>query len=136
MKKQHLSAVLTLICLVGLGVGARAEDKTEVVDVPFEFVAGGKTLSAGTYSVNRVSSAHEPSLIILIRSRQQAVYLHPVAFDGVSGEDTQLNFEHVGDKYLLNKIKTSAGIYTIGAAVTEMGQKRSHDAGMSSSGTD
>ena len=45
MKKQPLIAVLTLTCFLGLGVCARAEDKPEVVNVPFEFVAGGKILS-------------------------------------------------------------------------------------------
>jgi hypothetical protein len=136
MKKQHLTAVLTLICLLGLGVGARAEDKPEVVNVPFEFVAGGKILSGGTYSVSRVSSAHDPRLIILIRSREEGVYLHPVAFDGASGEDAQLNFEHVGDKYFLSKVKTSAGVYTIEDAVTKVVQKKARHEGMSSSGTD
>jgi len=136
MKKQHLIAVLTLICLLGLGVGARAEDKPEVVNVPFEFVAGGKILSGGTYSVSRVSSADDPRLIILIRSRAEGVYLRPVAFDGASGEDAQLNFEHLGGKYFLSKVKTSAGVYTIGSAVTKVAQKKARHEGMSSSGTD
>ena len=135
MKKQRLTAALALICLVGLSVGARAENKTEVVNIPFEFVAGGKTLSPGTYSVSRVSLAYEPSLILLIRSRDEAVYVHPVAFNDASDEEAQLNFEHVGDKYLLSKVRTSEGVYTIGDAVTKMGQKRAHDVGMSSSGT-
>jgi len=135
MKKQHLTAVLTLICLLGLGLGARAEDKPEVVNVPFEFVAGGKMLSGGTYSVSRVSSPNDPRLVILIRSREEGVYLQPIAFDGASGEDAQLNFEHVGDKYFLSKVKTSAGVYTIGDAVTQVAQKKAHHEGMSSAGT-
>ncbi len=135
MRKQYLTAVLTLICLLGLGVGALAEDKSEVVDVPFEFVAGGKVLSGGTYSVSRVSSASDPRLIILIRSREEAVYLRPIAFDGVSG-DAQLNFEHVGDKYFLSKVKTSTGVYTIGDAVNKVAQKKAGHEAMFSSGTD
>jgi hypothetical protein len=125
MNNQYLTAFLSLVCLFGLSVVARAEDKTEVVNVPFEFVAGGKTLSAGTYSVSRLSSADEPGLIILIRSREEAVYLHPVAFAGASGEDARLNFEHVGDKYLLNKVRTSAGIYTFEATATKMARNAS-----------
>jgi hypothetical protein len=82
-----------------------------------------------------VSSAYDPGLIILIRSREDAVYLHPVAFDGASGEDAQLNFEHVGDKYFLNKVRTSAGVYTIGPAVTQVAQKKVRHEAMPSSGT-
>jgi hypothetical protein len=110
-------------------------DKTEVVNVPFDFVAGGKILSGGTYSVSRVSSAHDPRLVILIRSREQGVYLHPVAFDSASGEDAQLNFEHVGDKYFLSKVKTSAGVYTIEAAATKVAETKARHGQLSSSGT-
>jgi hypothetical protein len=56
MKKSYLTAVLTLTCLLGLGISARAQDTEEVrVNVPFEFVAGGATLPAGTYTAGRVS---------------------------------------------------------------------------------
>jgi hypothetical protein len=134
MKKQYLTAVFTLICLLGLGVGALADDKSEVVNVPFEFVAGGKILAGGTYSVSRVSSASDPRLIILIRSREEAVYLRPIAFDVVSG-DAQLNFDHVGDKYFLSRVKTSAGVYTIGDAVTQVAQKKAGHESTFSSGT-
>jgi hypothetical protein len=63
------------------------------------------------------------------------VYLQPVAFDGASGEDAQLNFEHVGDKYVLNKVKTSAGVYTIEAGMTKVAQKKARHERMSSFGT-
>lgn len=133
---QRLAAVLTLVCLLGLAVGVRAEDKPEVVNVPFEFVAAGRILSGGTYSVSRVSSADDPRLVILIRSRKQGVYLHPVAFEGASGEDAQISFEHVGDQYLLSKVKTSTGIYTIEAAVTKVAATKTRHEELSSSGTD
>jgi hypothetical protein len=48
--------LLTLTSLFGLGASAVALEQREVVvTVPFDFVAGGKTLPAGTYTV-RVSS--------------------------------------------------------------------------------
>ena len=56
MKKSSLSVVLTLTCLLGLGVGARAQDVNKIVsNVPFEFVAGGVTLPAGTYTLGGLS---------------------------------------------------------------------------------
>jgi hypothetical protein len=49
MKTSYFTAVLTLTCLLGLGISARAQDTEGVrVNVPFEFVAGGATLPAGT----------------------------------------------------------------------------------------
>ena len=56
MKKTYLTAVLTLACMLGVGISARAQDTEGVrVKVPFEFVAGGATLPAGTYTVGRLS---------------------------------------------------------------------------------
>ena len=56
MKKSFFTVVLTMTCLLGLGISAHAQDASGVVvKVPFEFVAGAKTLPAGTYSVGRVS---------------------------------------------------------------------------------
>lgn len=111
MKKAYLTVVLTLTCLLGLGISARAQAASGVVvTVPFEFVAGGKTLPAGTYSVGRVSAAVHPGLII--RSNDNGALVLPTVFEGTPGEQSKLGFEHVGDKYFLSKVETRAGIYT------------------------
>ena len=50
MKKQYLTILFTLICVLGLGLRARAqEEDTVVTNVPFDFVVGDKVLPAGTY---------------------------------------------------------------------------------------
>jgi hypothetical protein len=113
MRKQLLSGVLTLGCLLGLSLGAQAESENRVVtNVPFEFVAAGATLPAGTYTVDRVSTASDSHLII--RNSEHGVFLLPVSFGGASVEGALLSFEHVGNKYFLSKVKTPAGVYTIG----------------------
>jgi hypothetical protein len=49
MKKQYLTVLFTLICVLGLGLGARAqEEDTVVAKVPFDFVVGGQVLPAGS----------------------------------------------------------------------------------------
>jgi hypothetical protein len=64
MKKSYFIAVLALACVLGLGGSSRAQDaSTIVVHVPFDFVAAGAALPAGTYSVGRVSDS-QPSLFI------------------------------------------------------------------------
>ena len=134
MKKLYLTVVLTLTFLLGLGISARAQDVDKVaVNVPFEFVAGGQTLPAGTYSVSRVSDQAFPALVI--RSYDNSAFLLPIVFDGAPADHAQLTFRQVEDKYFLSKIETPVGVYTIRTPreMTELAQKR-HD-GMSSSGS-
>ena len=135
MKKSYLIAVLTLTCLLGLGISARAQDTEGVrVNVPFEFVAGGTTLPAGTYTVARVSPG--TSQILSIRSYNDGVMFLPIEFDGAATGQAKLDFEHVGDKYFLSGIETSAGVYTIGLPRAMVALAQTKDQGTtSSSGT-
>jgi hypothetical protein len=115
MKKSYLTVVLTLSCLLGLGISAHAQDVDKIaVKVPFEFVAGGQTLPAGTYTVSRVSP--EVNRALVIRSNDNSVFMLPLFFDGnpvsvngVSADRAELGFEHVGDKYFLTDVETLAG---------------------------
>ena len=135
MRKQLLSAVLALTCVLGLGLGAQAESDNRVVtNVPFEFVAAGATLPAGIYTVDRVSTPSDSHLII--RNSEHGIFLLPASFDGASVQGALLSFEHVGNKYFLSKVKTLAGVYTIGTprALTTAAQKKTVD-GESSTGT-
>ena len=135
MKNSYSAVVLTLTCLLGLGISARAQDVDKVaVKVPFEFMAGGQTLPAGTYNVTRASDQAFPALII--RSSDNSAFLLPMFFDGVSADEAELGFEHVRDKYFLSKIETPAGVYAIRTPrpMTQVAQMKDQGA-MSSSGT-
>ena len=130
MKKSLSAVVLTLTCLLGFGISARAQNLDKVVvNVPFEFVAGGQTLPAGGYSVSRVSDQAFPALVI--RSHANNAFLLPLFFDGVSADHAGLRFEHVGDKYFLSEVKTPAGVYAIRTprAMTQVAQMKDHDTG-------
>jgi len=118
MKRSYLTAVLMLTCLLGVGESARAQDTDAVVvSVPFEFVAGGATLPAGEYRINRASPGVNRELAIRGYDKGGA-FLFPLAFDEVTVADNEptLSFEHVGGKYFLSKIKTLSGIYTMPAS--------------------
>lgn len=113
MKRSYLAAVLTLACVLGIGVSARAQDTDGVVvTVPFEFVAGGATLPAGEYKVSRVTSNINRELAIRGFDNGGA-FLLPVSFDGVTSDKSALSFEHVGNKYFLSDIITEGGVYTL-----------------------
>jgi len=129
MKKSYMAAVLTLACVLGIGVSARAQDTDAVVvTVPFEFVAGGATLPAGEYRVSRVTPGINRQLAIRSFDNGGA-FLLPVAFDGVTSDKPTLSFEHVGGKYFLSGIKTEGGVYTLALPRKQiaLAQTNTHD---------
>jgi hypothetical protein len=128
MKISYLTAVFTLTCVLGVGISARAQDTEGVgVNVPFEFVAGGATLPAGTYTVGRVS--HEPYSSLAISGYGQFAFLLPVTIDGPRAEQPKLSFEHLGDKYFLRELHTPGGIYAFALPRTMVALAQMKDQG-------
>jgi len=115
MKKQYLTVLFTLICVLGLGLGTHAqEEDTVVTKVPFDFVAGGKVLPAGTYRVSRVApGSGSRELEMRSYETRASVFVIPTAFDDVESGNAQLSFEHLGDEYFLSAIETPIGTYAI-----------------------
>jgi hypothetical protein len=115
MNKQYVTVLFTLICVLGLGLGARAqEEDTVVTKVPYDFVAGGKVLPAGTYRVSRVHPrAGSRELEISSYETRESVFVIPTVFDDVQTGRALLNFEHLGDKYFLSAIVTPIGTYAV-----------------------
>jgi hypothetical protein len=140
MKKSSLAVVLTLSCMLGLGLSARAQDVDKLaVNVPFDFVAGGEALPAGTYSVSRVSPDISRSLAI--RNNENSVFVMPMFFDGSpvsvnggSADHAELGFEHAGDKYFLSKVQIPGGVYAFRTprAMTQVAQMKNHGTASSS----
>jgi|ERR1700722_1340429 len=118
MKKSYLAAVLMLMCLLGTGVHAHAQDiDAVVVNVPFEFVAGAAALPAVDYRVSRLNPVVNRELAISGYKKGTA-FLLPLTFDGggVPANQPTLSFEHLGGKYFLTQIKTTGGVYTMTAS--------------------
>ena len=114
MKTSYFTAVLTLTCLLGLGLRAHAQDASGVVvNVPFEFVAGAKTLPAGTYSIGRLAPGIHPALFIDSKDSGTSALVLPSVPDGVSSGQTALSFERVGNQVFLSKVETPAGVYIV-----------------------
>ena len=115
MKKQYLTILFTLICVIGLGLRARAQgEDTVVTKVPFDFVVGGKVLPAGTYRVSRAQRyTGSRELEITSYETRASVFVIPTVFDDVQSGSAKLNFEHLGDNYFLSAIETPIGTYAI-----------------------
>ena len=137
MKKQYASILLTLTCVLGLGVGAEGQSQREViVTVPYEFVASGKTLPAGTYTVTRVSEDRFGGLIISSYENRSSVVVMPNEFEGYPSDNIKVSFKQIGDVHFLSKIETANGAYNIPvphSATMVAGVKQHGD--MSASGT-
>jgi hypothetical protein len=142
MKNAYLTIALTLICSLGFGITASAQDDLDKIaaKVPFDFVAGGKTLPAGTYSVSRVSPEASPTLVIR-SSNDDSVFVIPMFVDrnaapvnGGTASQAGLVFEHVGDKYFLSQVETIGGVYAlrIPQPTTQVAQTKDHGNGSSS----
>ena len=135
MKKQYLTVLFTLICVLGLGLGARAQQQdTIVTNVPFDFVAGGKVLPAGTYRARRINTSGSRELEISSYAARTGVLLIPAVFDASQAGHAQLNFEHVGNKYFLSAIETPIGTYDITIPPSAIELARMEQQGTSSSG--
>jgi hypothetical protein len=113
MKKYGRSFVAFTL-LLGLGVAANAETRGVQVSVelPFKFVAGGRTLPAGAYTVKRNSD--QPFGILLITSRDTgtSVFVNPSEMEDASDYKPNLTFDKVGDQHFLSAIQTENYVYT------------------------
>ncbi|MGA8623104.1 MAG: hypothetical protein WB660_31830 [Candidatus Sulfotelmatobacter sp.] len=136
MRTSFFTAVLTMTCLLGLGINAGAQDADKVtVTVPFAFVAGGTTLPAGEYTANRINPGVNRELAI--RSfGQTGVFVIPMVFDNASAGQPKFTFDHIGGQYFLSTVETLEGVYTFGIPKAMVTLARVKDQGtVSPSGT-
>ena len=133
--KQSLASVLLLITgLFGLAAGARAQTRQVIVKIPYEFMAGGRTLPAGTYTVNRLSDDGLARLSI-VNYEQRSGVLVLVQFENRPADDTKVRFERVDDTYYLSSIVTPNGVYTLSLPHSVfLSAKSAHSNGVSASG--
>jgi len=136
MNKQYLTVLFTLICVLGLGLGARAQEEDIVVsNVPFDFVVGGKVLPAGNYRVSRVYPASgSPELEIRSHETRASVFVIPTVFDDAQTGHAQFNFEHLGDSYFLSAVETPIGTYAIDIPPSDIKLAQTQQQGGSRSG--
>ncbi|MGA7926585.1 MAG: hypothetical protein WCA20_11340 [Candidatus Sulfotelmatobacter sp.] len=114
MKKQYFAVLSTLICVLGFGLGARAQggEDTVLAKVPYDFVVRGQVLPAGTYRVSRIDTSSRTLEMSSSETGASAFFI-PTFFDDAQTGHAQFSFEHVGDKYFLSAIETPIGTYSI-----------------------
>jgi nitrate reductase beta subunit len=114
MKKQCMRALCALIAVTGLGVAVHAQaiDRIEV-KVPFQFVAAGKVLPAGKYTISRALEANGGRVLLLTSFENRAsVFIMPSQFESDPSEKVSLTFKQVVDHYVLTLIQTGDHAFT------------------------
>jgi|SRR5215470_11727747 len=128
--KRYFAVLFALTCVLTLALSVRAQgEDTVVATVPYDFVAGGAVLPAGTFRVSRIDTGGERSLQITSYETGVSAFLLPTMFAEAPAEQPQLTFETIGDKHFLSKIQTTNGVYTIALprSATELAQKEHHE---------
>ena len=110
--KKYTRTLVAITFLLGLGVAANAETRTEInVTLPFEFVAGKTTLPAGQYIVKHISN--QPLNVLMITSYDggASVFVNPITMEDASNYKPNVTFRTVGDRHLLSGIQTANYVY-------------------------
>lgn len=139
MKKNYIRFVTAFLGLAALGAAARGQVSDQlVVNIPYEFVAAGKTLPAGTYRVNRLNAQNNRELIISSFENRAAVLVLSSEVDTARAEQPGVSFQHVGDQHFLSKIETAEHVFTIPvsrSAVLETATRDHSNPSVGASGT-
>jgi hypothetical protein len=115
MKKLSYARILVAIVgLLGMGMAAHAEVRGEVVvTLPFDFVAGGKSLPAGTYTVSTFTNDKYDGLLLFNYDARASVFVRPSEIDTAASDKPEVSFEQAGDQHFLSTIRTVHDIYNI-----------------------
>ena len=93
-------------------MAAQAESRTEiVVTLPFEFVASGKTLPAGTYTAGRLTNVGLGELRLTNRATGTSVFVLPDDVESSSANKPKVIFKQVGNQHFLSAIQTADDVY-------------------------
>jgi hypothetical protein len=109
---KYARILVAVTFLLGLSVAANAEIRGEVVvTLPFEFVASGKTLPAGTYTVKRFSQQPFDVLMLTNDDHSTSVFVRPIEMVDASNDKLHVSFHKVGEQRFLSAIQTSDYTY-------------------------
>ena len=110
-------AIALAIALASFGssISAFADSQdTTVTTVPFDFVAGSKTFSAGKYFISRLSSDNSHGALLIRSTDGATAILIPTTSESVADNDSpRLVFQRDRDTYFLSQIVAELSTYTL-----------------------
>src|SRR6267142_6257625 len=112
MKKQTLRrfTVLSFLLMLTVVIVTAQYERIRVLNIPFSFIVGQKTLPAGEYTVepNRTDSDN----VWLVQSKEghaSALFTTNTVRAGETQEEAKLVFHRYGGQYFLSRIWTPGG---------------------------
>ncbi len=103
MRNKYLSLVVVASLLLVSAVAASAQSATRLkVQIPFEFVAGDKTMPAGEYDIQR-GAVQGVLALSGAEPRTAAFLVTHVAYANSGQHPSQLVFNRYGNSYFLSE---------------------------------
>ena len=113
MKNPVRSLLLVLSLMAGTFGIAQAQSPDYLkVNVPFDFVAGNKTLPAGEYQLRRINDA-DPHLLRMTNAKGGFALLSITHSEGLATDDTRFVFRTTGQTYVLTALRTPRETYNV-----------------------
>src|SRR5258705_11636676 len=109
MKRQALRTftMLSLVLLLTAVSVSAQSGRSGVLNIPFNFIVGGKTLPAGEYTVEpNKRDSHNVWLVQSREGKASALFATMPVRANQTLEETKLVFHKYGDEYFLSQIWT------------------------------
>ncbi|HVH71037.1 MAG TPA: hypothetical protein VNB49_08020 [Candidatus Dormibacteraeota bacterium] len=120
MKKLLVRLLLILAGVAGLTIPAKAQALDQiVVNIPFEFVAAGRTFPAGEYRISRLRDEQPRVLLLASMENRANVVMLRTETQTTPSDQPKLAFVTVGDHHILSRIDTTNYAYILSVPSAE-----------------
>ena len=114
MKSYFVGVLAVVFGMAAFAVASKAGTSDQlVVNVPYEFVVGGKTLPAGTYRVSRLSDSNVGELALVNVEKHASVLLSASEWEDAHGNQPELRFQQIAGQRFLSTIQTDEHVFAI-----------------------
>lgn len=114
MKKQLVRMAVFVFGFAMLALGAKAQATDQLtVNIPYEFVVGGKTLPAGEYRINRIHDSSVGQLVLSSVENKTGVIMVASQWQDTREYKPSLIFQEIGGQHFLVKIETVEHVFTV-----------------------
>jgi len=123
MKRNYVRMLVVSLFVASIGVAAQAGEPDQLlVNIPYNFVVGGKTLPAGAYRVSRVSDNDLHQIAISSVDTGSSVLTLSAQVQQASHFQPKITFQHAGDQNFLSKIQTENHVFTIAVSKSALAE--------------
>ena len=112
MKRDYFRFFAPFFAAAFLGAVAQGQETDRVtVNIPYDFVVSGKTLTAGNYRIERVDDYDQRQLLICSVDGRSSILTSSSEVEDSSQDRPALTFVHSGDQHFLAKIQTAEHVF-------------------------